>query len=164
MPVGSRSAAEAGASRIQTQSACHRPRSCDAAGLSLAPARTPRNPAKVCSRSCKVASRSDGLAAHLRRLGPLASIATIPVMVGITRCCPSEKSPRELCSYYYGEGDFKDTRWIFLFVFFDQDCHDGYVSVSRLQTAVQRGMSAECVVRVHREQEDLFVTMRPSCW
>jgi hypothetical protein len=40
---------------------------------------------------------------------------------------PIGAQPRDVWSYYYEEGDFKDTRRIVLIVFFDQDRYDGYV-------------------------------------
>jgi hypothetical protein len=45
---------------------------------------------------------------------------------------PIDKVPKELWSYYYEEGSFKDARRIFLFVFFDQDRYDGYMWFSSL--------------------------------
>ncbi len=40
--------------------------------------------------------------------------------------------PLTLWSYYYEEGDLKDSRRIFLFVFFDHDRYDGYMWFSSL--------------------------------
>lgn len=45
---------------------------------------------------------------------------------------PIDTQPRTLWSYYYGEGDLKDSRQIFLFVYFDQDRYDGYMWFSSL--------------------------------
>lgn len=41
-------------------------------------------------------------------------------------------TPRTMWTYYYGEGDMKDGRGIYLFVFFDQDRYDGYMWFSSL--------------------------------
>jgi len=45
---------------------------------------------------------------------------------------PIEAEPRTLWSYYYEQGTLKDSRRIFLFVFFDQDLYDGYMWFSSL--------------------------------
>lgn len=45
---------------------------------------------------------------------------------------PFEITPRPLWSYYYEEGSLKDSRRIFLFVFFDKDRFDGYMWFSSL--------------------------------
>lgn len=45
---------------------------------------------------------------------------------------PIVQQPRTLWSYYYGEGDLKDSRQIFLFVFIKQDRYDGYMWFSSL--------------------------------
>jgi hypothetical protein len=45
---------------------------------------------------------------------------------------PIDPKPKTLWSYYYEEGDMKDMRRIFLFVFFDQDRYDGYMWFSSL--------------------------------
>ena len=45
---------------------------------------------------------------------------------------PIEAAPRTLWSYYYEEGNLKDSRRIFLFIFFDQDRYDGYMWFSSL--------------------------------
>jgi hypothetical protein len=42
------------------------------------------------------------------------------------------EKPRMMWSYYYEEGDLKDARRIFLFVYFDQDRYDGYMWFSSL--------------------------------
>jgi hypothetical protein len=39
---------------------------------------------------------------------------------------------RTMWTYYYGEGDMKDGRGMYVFVFFDQDCYDGYMWFSNL--------------------------------
>jgi hypothetical protein len=41
-------------------------------------------------------------------------------------------TPRTMWTYYYGEGDMKDGRGMYLFVFFDQDRYDGYMWFSSL--------------------------------
>ncbi len=45
---------------------------------------------------------------------------------------PIDPKPRAMWSYYYEEGDMKDIRRIFLFVYFDQDRYDGYMWFSSL--------------------------------
>ncbi len=45
---------------------------------------------------------------------------------------PIDRKPRTMWSYYYEEGDLKDDRRIFLFVYFDQDRYDGYMWFSSL--------------------------------
>lgn len=45
---------------------------------------------------------------------------------------PIDSKIKTLWSYYYGEGDTKDVRGIFLFVFFDEDRYDGYMWFSSL--------------------------------
>jgi hypothetical protein len=45
---------------------------------------------------------------------------------------PIDSESKVLWSYYYEEGDLKDARRIFLFVFFDQDSYDGYMWFSSL--------------------------------
>ena len=45
---------------------------------------------------------------------------------------PIDTKPRTIWSYYYEEGDLKDARRIFLFVYFDQDRYDGYMWFSSL--------------------------------
>ena len=45
---------------------------------------------------------------------------------------PIHSSPKTMWSYYYEEGDLKDSRRIFLFVFFDRDRYDGYMWFSSL--------------------------------
>jgi hypothetical protein len=45
---------------------------------------------------------------------------------------PMHSSPKAMWSYYYEEGSLKDSRRIFLFVFFDQDRYDGYMWFSSL--------------------------------
>lgn len=45
---------------------------------------------------------------------------------------PFDTKPRTMWSYYYEEGDLKDARRIFLFVYFDQDRYDGYMWFSSL--------------------------------
>jgi len=45
---------------------------------------------------------------------------------------PIDPKPRTMWSYYYEEGDLKDARRIFLFVYFDQDRYDGYMWFSSL--------------------------------
>lgn len=45
---------------------------------------------------------------------------------------PIDPRPKTIWSYYYEEGDMKDSRRIFLFVFFDQDRFDGYIWFSSL--------------------------------
>jgi hypothetical protein len=45
---------------------------------------------------------------------------------------PIDPRPRAMWSYYYEEGDLKDSRRIFLFVYFDQDRYDGYMWFSSL--------------------------------
>lgn len=44
----------------------------------------------------------------------------------------AHQTPRTMWTYYYGEGDMKDGRGIYLFVFFDQDLYDGYMWFSSL--------------------------------
>lgn len=46
---------------------------------------------------------------------------------------PLGNKPRTLWSYYYEEGNLRDTRRIFLFVFFDKDLYDGYMWFSSLK-------------------------------
>jgi hypothetical protein len=41
-------------------------------------------------------------------------------------------TPRIMWTYYYGEGNMKDGRGMYLFVFFDQDHYDGYMWFSSL--------------------------------
>ena len=43
-----------------------------------------------------------------------------------------DPAPRTVWSYYYEEGDLKDARRIFLFVYFNQDRYDGYMWFSSL--------------------------------
>jgi len=50
------------------------------------------------------------------------------VMLPITH-----QTPRTMWTYYYGEGDMKDSRFIYLFVFLDRDLYDGYMWFSSLQ-------------------------------
>ena len=45
---------------------------------------------------------------------------------------PLRNAPRPTWSYYYGEGNLKDARGMFLFVFFDNDRYDGYMWFSSL--------------------------------
>lgn len=45
---------------------------------------------------------------------------------------PIVQQPRTLWSYYYEEGDLKDSRRIFLFVFIKQDRYNGYMWFSSL--------------------------------
>ena len=45
---------------------------------------------------------------------------------------PIDPRPRAMWSYYYEEGDSKDSRRIFLFVYFDQSRYDGYMWFSSL--------------------------------
>lgn len=45
---------------------------------------------------------------------------------------PFVQEPRTLWSYYYEEGDMKESRRIFLFVFLKQDRYDGYMWFSSL--------------------------------
>ncbi|MEE9123908.1 MAG: hypothetical protein V3U14_05340 [candidate division NC10 bacterium] len=45
---------------------------------------------------------------------------------------PFDLKPRTMWSYYYEEGDLKEARRIFLFVYFDQDRYDGYMWFSSL--------------------------------
>lgn len=45
---------------------------------------------------------------------------------------PIDTKPRTIWSYYYEEGDLKDARRIFLFVYFDEDRYDGYMWFSSL--------------------------------
>lgn len=45
---------------------------------------------------------------------------------------PIDSNPKTLWSYYYEEGDLKDARRIFLFVYFDHDHYDGYMWFSSL--------------------------------
>lgn len=45
---------------------------------------------------------------------------------------PIGKGARVMWSYYYEEGNLKDSRRIFLFVFFEQDKYDGYMWFSSL--------------------------------
>ncbi len=45
---------------------------------------------------------------------------------------PIDPTPRTVWSYYYEEGDLKDARRIFLFVYFNQDRYDGYMWFSSL--------------------------------
>ena len=45
---------------------------------------------------------------------------------------PINSKPRTMWSYYYEEGDLKDARRIFLFVYFDEDRYDGYMWFSSL--------------------------------
>ena len=50
------------------------------------------------------------------------------VMLPITH-----ETPRTMWTYYYGEGDMKDSRFMYLFVFLDRDLYDGYMWFSSLQ-------------------------------
>ncbi len=43
-----------------------------------------------------------------------------------------DPKPRAMWTYYCEEGDLKDSRRIFLFVYFDQDRFDGYMWFSTL--------------------------------
>ena len=52
------------------------------------------------------------------------------VMLPITH-----ETPRTMWTYYYGEGDMKDSRFMYLFVFLDRDLYDGYMWFSSLQRA-----------------------------
>ncbi len=45
---------------------------------------------------------------------------------------PIDPKPRAMRSYCYEEGDLKDSRRIFLFVYFDRDRFDGYMWFSTL--------------------------------
>lgn len=45
---------------------------------------------------------------------------------------PIDPKPRTTWSYYYEEGGTKDSRRIFLFVYFDEDRYDGYMWFSSL--------------------------------
>lgn len=45
---------------------------------------------------------------------------------------PFMDQPRITWTYYYEEGDIKDDRRLFLFVFFDNQRHDGYLWFSSL--------------------------------
>ncbi|MFQ5539140.1 MAG: hypothetical protein ACE5FB_01970 [Candidatus Binatia bacterium] len=45
---------------------------------------------------------------------------------------PFDTKSRTIWSYYYEEGDLKDARRMFLFVYFDQDRYDGYMWFSSL--------------------------------
>ncbi len=45
---------------------------------------------------------------------------------------PFDLKPRTMWSYYYEEGDLKEARRIFLFVYFDQDRYAGYMWFSSL--------------------------------
>ena len=45
---------------------------------------------------------------------------------------PIDTNKRELWSYYYEEGSLKDSRRIFLFVFFDRNRYEGYMWFSSL--------------------------------
>jgi hypothetical protein len=45
---------------------------------------------------------------------------------------PIDPAPRTVWSYYYEEGDLKEARRIFLFVYFNQDRYDGYMWFSSL--------------------------------
>jgi hypothetical protein len=45
---------------------------------------------------------------------------------------PIDRQPRVMWSYYYAEGDMKDSRQEFLFVLFDQDRYAGYMWFSSL--------------------------------
>jgi hypothetical protein len=50
------------------------------------------------------------------------------VMLPITH-----QTPRTMWTYYYGEGDMKDSRFMYLFVFLDRELYDGYMWFSSLQ-------------------------------
>lgn len=45
---------------------------------------------------------------------------------------PIDTRPRTMWSYHYEEGDLKDARRIFLFIYFDEDRYDGYMWFSSL--------------------------------
>jgi hypothetical protein len=45
---------------------------------------------------------------------------------------PFVQQPRTLWSYYYEEGDLKESRRMFLFVFLKEDLYDGYMWFSSL--------------------------------
>lgn len=45
---------------------------------------------------------------------------------------PFDNAPRTMWSYYYEEGDLKDARRIFLFIYFDEDRYGGYMWFSSL--------------------------------
>ena len=47
----------------------------------------------------------------------------------------THETPRTMWTYYYGEGDMKDGRGMYLFVFLDRDLYDGYMWFSSLQKA-----------------------------
>ncbi len=41
-------------------------------------------------------------------------------------------APRTIWSYFYEEGNLRESRRIYLFVFFNKDCYDGYLWFSSL--------------------------------
>ncbi len=43
-----------------------------------------------------------------------------------------EDTPRTIWSYFYEEGNLRESRRIYLFVFFNKDCYDGYLWFSSL--------------------------------
>jgi hypothetical protein len=47
----------------------------------------------------------------------------------------THETPRTMWTYYYGEGDMKDSRFMYLFVFLDRELYDGYMWFSSLQKA-----------------------------
>ncbi len=44
----------------------------------------------------------------------------------------SGDTPRTIWSYFYEEGNLRESRRIYLFVFFNKDCYDGYLWFSSL--------------------------------
>ncbi len=70
---------------------------------------------------------------RLRESTPADVVAVLGQPYGKGRAVlPIDSTPRTMWSYYYEEGDLKDSRRIFLFVYFDKDLYDGYMWFSSL--------------------------------
>lgn len=70
---------------------------------------------------------------RLRESTPADVVAVLGQPDGKGRALlPIDSKPRTMWSYYYEEGDLKDSRRIFLFVYFDKGLYDGYMWFSSL--------------------------------
>jgi hypothetical protein len=56
-----------------------------------------------------------------------------PFGKGVAMLPITHTTPRTMWTYFYGEGDMKDSRYMYLFVFLDRDVYDGYMWFSSLQ-------------------------------
>ena len=56
-----------------------------------------------------------------------------PFGKGMAMLPVTHETPRTMWTYYYGEGDMKDGRGMYLFVFLDRDFYDGYMWFSSLK-------------------------------